>query len=128
MGQTGNQNIGGYRWEQLYQKCPQPGYGFRQSNIANPYITWEKQEQTNLGFDLAFLQNRITMALDMYIKTSTAMLMDMQLPSYMGTRGNASIRLNPPMGNFGKIENRGIEISLNTAPLQAVFHGITIYS
>ena len=57
------------------------------------------------------------------------MLMDMQLPSYMGTSGNVSIRLNPPMGNFGKIENRGLEISLNTRPLdQEHSHGIMICS
>jgi hypothetical protein len=75
----------------------------------------------NVGVDLSFLQNRITLVLDGYVKTSTAMLMDMQLPSYMGTRGNASIRLNPPMGNFGKIENRGIEISLLTKPVTGTF-------
>jgi TonB-linked SusC/RagA family outer membrane protein len=118
-GQTGNQNIGGYRWGAAITKMPTNlGMGFRQANIANPYITWEKQEQINLGMDLGFLKNRIALVLDAYVKTSTAMLMDMQLPSYMGTRGNASIRLNPPMGNFGKIENRGIEISLNTRPVE----------
>jgi TonB-linked SusC/RagA family outer membrane protein len=118
-GQTGNQNIGGYRWGAAITKMPTNlGMGFRQANIANPYVTWEKQEQTNLGMDLGFLKNRISLVLDAYVKTSTAMLMDMQLPSYMGTRGNASIRLNPPMGNFGKIENRGIEITLNTRPIE----------
>ena len=121
-GQTGNQNIGGYRWGAAISKMPSNlGMGFRQSNIANPFITWEKQEQVNLGLDLAFYQNRIVIVLDTYIKTSTAMLMDMQLPSYMGTRGNGSIRLNPPMGNFGKIENKGIEISLNTRPIVGSF-------
>jgi len=121
-GQTGNQNIGGYRWGASITKMPSNlGMGFRQSNIANPYITWEKQEQINLGLDVAFLENRIILVLDTYIKTSTAMLMDMQLPSYMGTSGNVSIRLNPPLGNFGKIENRGIEISLNTRPLTGTF-------
>lgn len=121
-GQTGNQNIGGYRWGAAIGKMPSNlGMGFRQSNIANPYITWEKQVQTNLGFDIGFFENRVNLVLDMYIKTSTAMLMDMQLPSYMGTSGNASIRLNPPMGNFGKIENKGLEISLNTRPLTGTF-------
>jgi TonB-linked SusC/RagA family outer membrane protein len=121
-GQTGNQNIGGYRWGASITKMPSNlGMGFRQSNIANPYITWEKQEQYNIGIDAAFLKNRVNLVLDLYLKTSTAMLMDMQLPSYMGTSGNPSIRLNPPMGNFGKIENRGLEISLNTRPIQGEF-------
>jgi len=117
-GQTGNQNIGSYRWGASITKMPTNlGQGFRQSNIANPYITWEKQEQINLGFDVGLLENRVALILDLYKKKSTAMLMDMQLPSYMGTRGNVSIRLNPPMGNFGEIENKGVEISLNTRPL-----------
>jgi TonB-linked SusC/RagA family outer membrane protein len=121
-GQTGNQNIGGYRWGASITKMPSNlGMGFRQSNIANPYITWEKQEQTNIGLDLGLLDNKIALVVDLYLKTSTAMLMDMQLPSYMGTSGNGSIRLNPPMGNFGKIENRGLEISLNTRPISGTF-------
>jgi len=45
------------------------------------------------------------------------MLMAMQLPSYMGTRGNESSRLNPPSGNFGEIENKGVEITLNARPV-----------
>lgn len=121
-GQTGNQNIGGYRWGASITKMPTNlGMGFRQTNIANPYITWEKQEQTNLGIDMGLIKNRIILTIDLYKKVSTAMLMDMQLPSYMGTSGNGSIRLNPPMGNFGKIENRGIEISLNTSPVKGNF-------
>ncbi|WP_339737870.1 TonB-dependent receptor [uncultured Sunxiuqinia sp.] len=121
-GQTGNANIGGYRWGAAIGKMPTGlGQGFRQSNIANPYITWEKQEQINLGLDLGILDNRVELVVDLYEKTSSAMLMDMQLPSYMGTRGNASIRLNPPMGNFGEIENKGIEVTLNTRPLEGDF-------
>lgn len=121
-GQTGNQDIGGYRWGAAINKMPSNlGMGFRQTNIANPYITWEKQEQINVGLDLGFIQNRINLVVDAYLKTSTAMLMDMQLPSYMGTSGNGSIRLNPPMGNFGKIENRGLEFSLNTRPVVGKF-------
>lgn len=121
-GQTGNANIGGYRWGASINKMPTGlGQGFRQSNIANPYITWEKQEQYNLGFDIGLFDNRISMIVDLYDKTSTAMLMDMQLPSYMGTRGNESIRLYPPMGNFGEIQNKGIEVSLNAMPVDRQF-------
>ena len=121
-GQTGNQDIGGYLWGASIYKMPSNlGMGFRQTNIANPYIGWEAQEQFNVGLDLGFIQNRINVILDLYIKKSTDMLMNMQLPSYMGTSGNGSIRLNPPMGNFGAIENRGLELSLNTRPIVGKF-------
>jgi hypothetical protein len=121
-GQTGNQDIGGYLWGASIYKMPSNlGMGFRQTNIANPYIGWEAQEQFNVGLDLGFIQNRINVILDLYSKKSTDMLMNMQLPSYMGTSGNGSIRLNPPMGNFGAIENRGLELSLNTRPFDRKF-------
>ena len=49
------------------------------------------------------------------------MLMSLQLPSYMGTSGNASSVLAAPMGNYGDIENTGWEITLNTHPLIGEF-------
>ncbi|SFE30086.1 SusC/RagA family TonB-linked outer membrane protein [Thermophagus xiamenensis] len=117
-GQTGNADIGGYQWGASITKMPTGlGMGYRQSNIANPYIQWEEQEQYNLGVDMGFFNNRIDLIVDLYHKTSTNMLMAMQLPSYMGTRGNASSRLNPPMGNFGEIRNKGIEITFNAIPV-----------
>ena len=40
----------------------------RPANIANTGIHWEKQHQTNLGFDLSFIQNRINLTVDLYKK------------------------------------------------------------
>jgi TonB-dependent starch-binding outer membrane protein SusC len=117
-GQTGNDAIGGYLWGSAIGKMDTGlGQGFKQSNIANPYIQWETQEQTNLGFDFGFFNSRIDLVVDIYNKESKAMLMSMELPSYMGTSGNASSRLNPPMGNFGHIQNKGFEVTLNTQPI-----------
>ena len=114
-GQTGNSNIGGYRWGASITRMPSGlGLGYRQSNIANPYIQWETQEQWNLGLDLSFLQNRIGLVVDLYDKTSKDMLMQLQLPSYMGTRGNVSSALSAPYGNYGTINNKGFEFTITT--------------
>lgn len=114
-GQTGNANIGGYRWGAAISRMPSGlGLGYRQSNIANPYIKWETQEQWNLGLDLSFLNNRIGLVVDAYDKTSRDMLMPLQLPSYMGTRGNGSSALAAPYGNYGTINNKGLEFTLST--------------
>lgn len=121
-GQTGNANIGGYRWGAAIVRMPSSlGLGYRQSNIANPYIKWETQEQWNLGLDLNFFDNRIGLVVDAYDKTSKDMLMPLQLPSYMGTRGNASSALAAPYGNYGTINNKGIEFTLNTHNLTGAF-------
>ena len=114
-GQTGNSNIGGYRWGASITRMPSGlGLGYRQSNIANPYIQWETKEQWNLGLDLSFLQNRIGLVVDLYDKTSKDMLMQLQLPSYMGTRGNVSSALSAPYGNYGTINNKGFEFTITT--------------
>lgn len=127
-GQTGNSNIGGYRWGASISRMPSGlGLGYRQSNIANPYIKWETQEQWNLGLDLSFLNNRISLILDLYDKTSADMLMQLQLPSYLGTRGNASSALAAPFGNYGTINNKGLEFTLSTRNLTGAFSWDTEY-
>ena len=121
-GQTGNSNIGGYRWGAAIVRMPSSlGLGYRQSNIANPYIKWETQEQWNLGLDLNFFDNRIGLVVDAYDKTSKDMLMPLQLPSYMGTRGNGSSALAAPYGNYGTINNKGVEFTLSTQNLKGAF-------
>ena len=117
-GQTGNANIGGGAWESGMSKMPTGlGDSQRPANISNTGIHWEKQVQTNIGFDLNFLKNRINLTVDLYKKVSSDMLMSLTLPSYMGTQGNGSSALAAPKGNFGTIENKGLEITLDTHPI-----------
>ena len=117
-GQTGNANIGGGAWESGMRKMPTGlGDSQRPANISNTGIHWEKQVQTNVGFDLNFLKNRINLTVDLYKKVSSDMLMSLTLPSYMGTQGNGSSALAAPKGNFGTIENKGLEITLDTHPI-----------
>jgi TonB-linked SusC/RagA family outer membrane protein len=117
-GQTGNANIGSGAWESGMTKVPTGlGDSQRPANIANTGIHWEKQRQTNIGLDLSFLDSRINLTMDVYRKISSDMLMEMTLPSYMGTQGNGAGRLNAPKGNYGTIENKGLEITLDTHPV-----------
>ena len=117
-GQTGNANIGAGAWESGMSKLPSAlGDSQRPANISNTGVHWEKQVQTNIGLDLSFLDNRINLTVDLYKKVSSDMLMSMTLPSYMGTQGNASSALAAPKGNYGTIENKGIEITLDTHPI-----------
>ena len=118
-GQTGNSSIGSYAWGAAISRMPSAlGMGFRPSNIPNTSIRWESQEQYNVGLDLGFFNGRLNLTVDAYYKRSDDMLMSMQLPSYMGTQGNGSSKLNAPKGNYGSIENKGIEITLDTHPVQ----------
>ena len=117
-GQTGNANIGGYLWGAPMQKMATGlGDGYRQKQIPNTGIMWEKQEQWNVGIDLGFFDNRVNFTADLYDKRSNGMLMLLSMPTYMGTRGNASSALAAPYGNYGSIMNRGLELSLNAHPI-----------
>ena len=121
-GQTGNSGIGPYKWGTLISRMPSGlGMGYKPANIPNKSIKWESQEQWNVGLDLSFLYDRINLTVDWYKKESKDMLMPLQLPSYMGTSGNGSSALAAPWGNYGNIENSGLEISLNTHPITGQF-------
>lgn len=118
-GQTGNSSIGSYAWGAAITRMPSAlGMGFRPSNIPNTSIRWESQEQYNVGLDLGFFNGRLNLGVDAYYKKSDDMLMSMQLPSYMGTQGNGSSKLQAPKGNYGSIENKGLEITLDAHPMQ----------
>ena len=118
-GQTGNSNIGGYKWGSAMSTMETAlGLSYRPANLKNLDIKWETQEQVNVGLDLGFLNNRINLVIDWYKKVSKDMLMPLNLPSIMGTQGNGSSALAAPWGNYGDIENSGIEIALNTRPIE----------
>lgn len=117
-GQTGNANIGSGAWESGMSKLPSAlGDSQRPSIIPNTGIHWEKQRQTNLGLDLGFFEGAVNLTVDLYNKRSSDMLMSLTLPAYMGTHGNGSSALAAPKGNYGTIENKGLEITLDTHPI-----------
>ena len=123
-GQTGNSNIGGYRWGSGISKMESIfGISYRPSNIANPDIKWETQEQWNIGLDLGFFHDRLNFTFEWYNKESRDMLMLKQVPSYMGINENTngSIRLEAPYGNFGHIRNRGVEFTIDAHPIVGKF-------
>jgi len=121
-GQTGNSNIGQGLWGASLSVFPTGlGTAYKQSQIANPAVQWESQEQWNVGIDLGFFNDRINLTIDAYKKRANDMLMRLQLPTYFGSRGNANSALTAPMGNYGTIENKGLEIALSTHNLTGAF-------
>ncbi|MEO6733826.1 MAG: TonB-dependent receptor [Ferruginibacter sp.] len=74
------------------------------TSLGTPSITWETSEQTNIGLDLGFFKNKLTISADYFIKNTKNMLLQVQLPSYTGF---PSI----PYTNAGEIQNKGFEIT-----------------
>jgi TonB-linked SusC/RagA family outer membrane protein len=74
--------------------------------MANPNLQWEKTTSLNLGIDFALLNNRLSGSVDVYDKSTKDMLVQRALPTVIG--------FDYVMFNLGKIENKGMEVSLNS--------------
>ncbi|SFF03241.1 SusC/RagA family TonB-linked outer membrane protein [Thermoflexibacter ruber] len=107
-GVTGNQEFGNFSYLGLYgsgNNYLQRG-GIAPSQLANPNLTWEKGENINAGLDVGFLSDRFSFSVDYFIRNTNALLLNRQLPL---TSGFGSIT-----ENIGSVENKGLEIALNT--------------
>ena len=76
------------------------------NRLANPDLKWEKTAQYDLGLELGLFNNRISLETDVYYRKTTDMLLDAPVPQ---SSGYTTIRRN-----VGSMENKGLEISLNT--------------
>ncbi|MFK7981563.1 MAG: SusC/RagA family TonB-linked outer membrane protein [Saprospiraceae bacterium] len=119
VGTVGNQEIGLYSYSANLRSInvalgDQLVTGFAPDNIANPDVRWESSFQTNIGMDLGLINNRIELIADYYIKKADGMLLPALIPLTAGS-------LNAPFVNIGEIENRGIEITLNTQNTTGAF-------
>ena len=107
-GFTGNSEIGDFPQLGLFQG--DAGYagapGQRPAQIANPDLKWETTRQTDIGIDFGFFNNRISGEIDYYVKKTTDLLLEVNVP---GTTGFAR-----QFRNVGALENKGFEFVLNT--------------
>jgi len=76
--------------------------GINPSGIANPDLKWEQATQLDIGVDLAFFNNRLTVVADYYHKSTDNLLFTKAVPM---SSGYTTIT-----GNYGSIENKGIEL------------------
>lgn len=112
-GMVGNSNIGNYKFGSAMTASSTPfGTGYRPTNISNPDLKWESSVQYNLGLDLGLFNDRISLAVDAYYKTTKDLLLQISIPTYLGGSGYDDIQ--SPFANIGKIENKGVDISLST--------------
>jgi len=84
-----------------------PATGASINTVVPPSIFWERGVGINVGFEAAFLKNRLTVEADYYNrKTSRAIFF---LPTFF----NLGTVDNQVLGNQADIQNRGIDLSVN---------------
>ncbi|HET9279888.1 MAG TPA: SusC/RagA family TonB-linked outer membrane protein, partial [Flavitalea sp.] len=108
-GQQGNQSVGLYSYYSAltlttYTFNSAPVQGYRQSTLANTELGWETTTQTDIGLDASFIDSRLTLTADYYVKTTDDILLNLQIP--------ATIGLTAPPQNAGSVENKGFEFAL----------------
>lgn len=112
-GLTGNQGNGGAIYGTLADALPTEwGSGFRPANYPNPDYQWEETKTDNFGITFGLFNGRIQLDADYYIKNTDNLILQSELPWYMGTRGDASV--GAPVVNVGSLENKGWGLSIQT--------------
>ena len=81
--------------------------GIEIDQLQNGDLTWEKQFETNLGFDLGMFNNRIQFTTDIYSRKA------FDLVDYVVTSGIGGQKIK--QGNNADMETKGLEISLTTS-------------
>lgn len=121
-GITGNSEIGNYDAISLYTGAGYAGIpGQRPSQIANPDLRWEQTAQTDIGIDFGILNSRISGQFDYYVKQTSDLLLNVNLP---GTTGVARTQTR----NVGDLENKGFEVVVNTENLVGDFKWSTSFN
>jgi len=76
---------------------------------ANPDLRWETTRQFNAGVDVGVLDNRVSLSVDVYTGKTEDLLLEVSLPNTSG--------FQTQLQNVGSIENRGLELQIQTVNL-----------
>jgi len=79
---------------------------FTPSTLENSALRWEKTSQLDIGFDLAVLDNRLSLTADYYYKKTTDILLEVPQPTSTG--------FSTALQNAGSLENKGFEFQLSS--------------
>jgi TonB-dependent starch-binding outer membrane protein SusC len=117
-GNTGSQAIGAYTT--LNQLSP--GHTVFNNGLYVSYapgtrlpgdLKWETTEQKDIGLDIGFLNNRILVTADYYIKNTRDLLNNVQLPPSFGWTSTIQ--------NIGEVQNKGFEFAVDARAFTGKF-------
>ena len=111
-GELGNENIGEYVYQATMLRNNMK-YNFGNSEVSgsavstyvNENLAWEKKTSTNIGIDLALLNNRIEFTAEWFKNKSTDLLYSVAVPLNAGVQ-NSTVTMNA-----ASMENTGFEVS-----------------
>ncbi len=114
-GQNGNASISNFQYLSTIKLSSSAGYYFANKasmstgaipgTLANPDVSWETSEQTNIGFDARFFNSTLGVTFDAYIKNTKNWLVDAPIAAVYG--------FSAPYVNGGDVRNSGLELSID---------------
>ncbi len=110
-GQLGNDKIPNYQYYSTLSTVGSPTLNgnmyaaYAQNGFANTSIKWEVTTQTDIGVDLAFLENKLSLSVDYFDKQTSDILVQVPVVSSYGV-GIA------PFTNAGAVANKGFDLEL----------------
>ena len=75
-------------------------------NVPNPDVTWETSEQTNIGLDARFINGKLGLNFDWYVKKTKDWLVQAPMNAVLGYE-------EPAYVNAGDVKNTGFEVALS---------------
>ncbi|WP_299555836.1 TonB-dependent receptor [Seonamhaeicola sp.] len=88
----------------------QTALGTTQLRYANATLGWETNVEQNLGFDLGFFKNKLTVTTEYYKSEKRDLLYEVVNPPSTGVSGN---QFRSTVFNVGNMENTGVEYTAN---------------
>lgn len=80
------------------------------STLGNKALKWEKTTTTNVGLDMTIFNNRLNLSIDWYNNKSSNLLIKNKIPTSTG--------YSDQYQNIGSIQNRGVEVVLNSTNIR----------
>ena len=113
-GLIGNSAIDNYLFGSSMTSNNSPfGTFYRVEKNINPALKWESTAMYNVGLDLSLFSNRVSLVAEAYLKETDDMLLRLNIPNYLGGP-NSWQDIAAPYVNVGKMENKGVELTLTT--------------
>ena len=97
-GPTANSN--GYTFNNIFYP------GSTVSSVENNALRWERQLQTNVGFDLGIANNKLSLSADYFEKNVNGLLFTPSASLYLGT-------VPIPQANIGSTSTKGVDMTLS---------------
>jgi len=110
-GAAGNNRIDNYASLAILGSVTYPNgdgtsSGYASTQIPNRELKWESNKTFNVGLDIGFFDQRLTISPEFYVNRSTNLLLNSKLPTSSGHE--------TMMRNIGETENRGIDLTINS--------------